>query len=143
MEDGAAIPMPNPTVRVDPQAAELGVTITADSPEDVFAESARWLARQVGPATGTPGPWQPVHVEAPDDAALLVAWLNELIGRSEIERAAFRDVRNLRISSGRLDAEIRGRAVPGFRLAVKAATLHGVRLTRDQERWRGEVLLDV
>lgn len=135
--------MTKPTVRVDPHAAELGVTITADSREGVFAESARWLARQVGSATGTPGPWQPVHVEAPDAAALLVAWLNELIGRSEIEQAAFRDVRNLRISGGRLDAEIRGRTVPGFRLMVKAATFHGVRLTRDQGRWRGAVLLDV
>jgi SHS2 domain-containing protein len=135
--------MTKPTVRVDPHAAELGVTISADSPDEVFAEAARWLARRVGTGAASGGDWQSIHLEAPDPAALLVDWLNELIGRSEIEQAAFHDVRNLRISGGRLDAEIRGQPVSVFHLPVKAATLHGVRLVHDRGRWRGDVLLDV
>jgi SHS2 domain-containing protein len=53
------------------------------------------------------------------------------------------EVRALRITDGRLEAEIRGRPVAVWQSPLKAATYHGLRLGREGDRWKAVVLLDV
>lgn len=131
------------SVRLAPAAAELRLTIRADSREEVFVEAARVVARHCGRARGDAGAWERVAISAPDEGALLVDWINELIGRSEVARRAYAEVRDLRLDGASLDAEVRGRPVPAFASPLKAATLHDVRLEPARGRWEAEVLLDV
>ena len=50
----------------------------------------------------------PVEVQAPDEEALLVAWLNELIYLFEIERVVFKRFEVKELAAGRLEAEAYG-----------------------------------
>lgn len=121
----------------------MRLVIRADTPEEVFAEAARVVARHCGRTRGNAGTWEHVALQAPDEGTLLVDWLNELIGRSEVHHRAYGDVRGLRLTGPSLEAEVRGRAVATFTSPLKAATLHGVRLEPVRGRWEAEVLLDV
>jgi SHS2 domain-containing protein len=84
-----------------------------------------------------------VALHARDDATLLVDWLNELLGRSEVTGRAYDQVRGLQVGGGRLAGEIRGKLVRQWRSALKAATYHGLVLERDGTRVSAVVLFDV
>ena len=135
--------MPRPTVRLDPEADELRLVIRADSLEELFIEAARVVSREWGRAKGEAGAWIPVSLTAHDQETLLVDWINELIGLSEVERTAFNEVRDLRLTETSLEAEVRGKAVGAGASPLKAATLHGLALRREGARWKAEVLIDV
>ena len=135
--------MARPTTRLDPEADELRLVIRADSLEELFTEAARVVSREWGRTQGALGEWIAVSLTAHDQETLLVDWINELIGLSEVERAAFSDVRGFRLTDTTLDAEVRGRAVTSAASPLKAATLHGLSLQRDGARWKAEVLIDV
>ena len=57
-----------------------------------------------------------------DREALLVAWLNELVARTEIDHVLYRDVAIDDVTATRLDARIRGVPFSETRTAVKASS---------------------
>lgn len=135
-----------PQSRSEEHVGEWKVTLWADTPEGLFVEAARVLARQCGPLPGgeAPDEWERIEVAAADFPSLLADWLNELLGRSEIGARAYGEVRNLRLDDGaRLQAEVRGRPVREWRSSLKAATYHGLELGRSGPRWKAVVLFDV
>lgn len=72
---------------------------------------------------------------------LLVDWLNELVFLAEVEGFVPERVERLELRDG-LQATLVGvRGRP--RHVVKAATLHGLELSRREEVWRARVVLDV
>jgi len=122
---------------------ELKLRIEAETLEELFAEAARFVSRQCGPLEGPAGDWERVVLSAGDAGTLLVDWLNELIGRSEVENRAYGEVRIVALADGRLEAEVRGRPVERWESALKAATYHGLVLEREGGRWKAAVLFDV
>ena len=150
---------PPATARFEEHVGELKLALRAPTLERLFVEAAGVVARECGAPEGAAGPWEPVHLSARDAATLLVDWLNELIGRSEVENRAYAEVRGLRLSSSEagtlaagessssstvtLDAGIRGTPVTIWESALKAATYHGLELVREPEGWRATVLFDV
>lgn len=145
---------------------EWRVTLCGATLEALFEQAAHAVAVTAGGASGTAGPWERVAVEGRDAEALLVAWCNELIGRSEVERRVYADVDRLTLQHTgldrwRLEADVRGTSQPRQLSPLKAATLHGLRLEHsetpdaaavaptDAERndptraWRAELLFDV
>ncbi len=139
--------------RFEDHVGELALTIGAGSLEELFVEAARVVSRECGETRDAPGPWEKVALGARDEASLLVDWLNELIGRSEVEGRAYGEVRQLAITGpgssaaedgpARLEAEIRGRPVLTWESALKAATYHGLELERRGGYCRARVLFDV
>ncbi len=119
------------------------MTIRADTREELFVEAALIVSRECGRVRGEPGPWHTVRIASATDETLLVDWLNELIGRSEVEQRAFDDVRALRLREGHVTADVRGRPVVEWTSPLKAATLHGLTLEREGARWKAEVMFDV
>ncbi len=136
-----------PQARTEEHVGEWKVTLAADSLDDLFREAARLVARACGPTRGDYGGLQEVSLTARDLATLLADWINELIGRSEIDGRAYDDVRVRGVgeAEGRafIDAAIRGRPVRAWRSPLKAATYHGLTLNRDGHRLRATVLIDV
>ena len=135
--------MSTPIPREAPRPAEWRVTIRADTMEELFVEAARIVSQQCGRAVGEPGPWHTIRIAEPNEALLLVDWLNELIGRSASERRAFTDVLALRLHDGRVTAEVRGRRVAHWTSPLRAATMHGLKFERDGPRWKAEVMFRV
>ena len=132
-----------PIARTEEHVGEWKLSVWADTLEELFAEAARVISRQCGPTRGEPGGWEQLELSARDPATLLVDWLNELLGRSEVNGRAYDAVRNLRLQDGRLEAEIRGKPVTSWRSPLKAATYHGLELKQEQQRWKAGVLFDV
>jgi SHS2 domain-containing protein len=132
-----------PRFRSEEHVGEWKLSLWADSIEELFALGAAVIGRECGPTSGEPGEWLSVHLQASDQIALLVEWLNELLGLSEIHGCALSEVRNLALTESRLDAEVRGRPVSEWRSSLKAATYHGLELARQGDRWRAVILFDV
>jgi SHS2 domain-containing protein len=125
---------------------EVEMTIAAATLPELFAEAGRALAElQLGsvPAPPPDGPRVAVQVRAPDRAALLVEWLNELVFRTDVHHAVFTAFDVQRAEAHEVVAEIRGVPEPALRGEVKAATLHEARVEEGSDGFTAHVVLDV
>lgn len=125
---------------------EWRVELRADTLAEIFQELARVIARAASTSSGSHGPWEDLEVDARDREGLLVDYANELVSRSEIERRAYDEVRDIVIheeARPRIHAHVRGRPVKSWRSPLKAATYHEARLSREGEGWQASVLFDV
>jgi len=123
-------------------AAELELVIEAPTEAAVFADALTAFAELVGDGDAD-GVRHTIELEADDLGALLVDWLNELVYLAEVERFVPEHLTNLELHGTKLRATVRGRGGEP-RPLVKAVTLHGAALERDEEEgWRARVVLDV
>lgn len=122
---------------------EWRIHMASDSLPGLFGCAARAIARECGAPVGQPLLEMDVSIQAPDAVGLMVAWMNELLGLSEMHGLAL-EVREVTDASERhLEARISGRRVCEWRSSVKAATYHDARVERIGERWHAVILLDV
>jgi SHS2 domain-containing protein len=120
--------------------AELELEIEASSAEAVLVEALRAFADLAGEMGGEDDE-RTVSVDAPDEPALLAAWLDELVFLAETEGFVASEA-DVRVSGTRAEARLRGRHGDP-RPLVKAVTLHRLRLRRRNGIWEGRVVLDV
>jgi SHS2 domain-containing protein len=121
--------------------ADVILSFHADTAEEVFIEAARAVARWGRGRTEGDLADVTVRLEAPDRATLLADWINELLGLSEIQCAAFACVEAVLVGST-LTARLRGARIAAWRCPWKAATYHDLRFERRRGRWRARVLCD-
>jgi SHS2 domain-containing protein len=127
--------------------ADIGLRARAPTREEVFEALGEGLATLQGAWFPDGGAERLVEVEAPDAAALLVAWLDELLYVHEVEDAVFAGLVVDRVDDTSLSARVRlsprgDRNLEG--VGVKAATYHRVRVAREPDGgWTGQVYLDV
>ena len=126
--------------------AELELHVEAETEAAVFVEALYAFARLVEVDPGGEPATVDLALEAGDRAALLVAWLEELIFLADTEAFVPEGVAELELSGSepltRLRARVEGRRATLDPL-VKAATYHGLEFTHEGGRWRGRVILDV
>ncbi len=134
------------TITVE-HVGEVQVSVSAGTLDEVFAEVARFIAREAGRVSPEPNEWERVTVRARDRATLLADWANELIGRSEAAGCAYSEIRDVRITDApdgsTVAAELCGYPVDRWASPLKAATYHNLSLERDGQRWRAVILFDV
>lgn len=113
--------------------------------EAVFEEAGRGLAAlMLEGAPGEPAAAQEhVEVRGRDRAALLVAWLNELIYLSEAHEQVYTDLHVDELTETSLRARVRGVKPEALRTAVKAATLHDIVVAEAGDGCSARVVLDV
>jgi SHS2 domain-containing protein len=136
-----------PGVRVVEHPADAAIEVEAASLDACLARAAAGMFALMfaPPASPSAERTLDLSVEADEPEGLLVAWLQELLYRSELDSLCFR-----RFEVRTVGRRLRGRAL-GVPLAdveavgpmVKAVTYHGLRLGRERGRWRARVLLDV
>ncbi len=137
--------MERPRHVFEEHVGEVQLRIEAPTLAELFTEAGRALAELLAgiPEPDAPRETADVTVEAPDREALLAEWLNELIFRSETRHCAFTDLRVTRVSDRELQARIAGVPIGNPRTAVKAATLHGLRIEEHPGGCTATVVLDV
>ena len=114
------------------QTGELVVKLEGDKVEDLFTEAARALAELVGkPTNDPPGPWMHETVESVDQSALLVAWLNELIARTEVDHLIYTEVEIDELTETQVRARIRGTPIAEKATTVVSATIHHMKADLD------------
>jgi len=129
--------------------ADCRLLFYADEPEAIFTAAARAVAHSGVPSqrlrmreTGEP---IDVSLSAGDLASLLVDWINELIGRSEIAGAPYLCTR-LRLETSDGGVACRATVAPvatRWRSYLKAATLHDLRFEKRGARWFAQVVCDL
>lgn len=110
--------------------AEVRLHLWGADLASLFEEAARALAELMlgDDPHGLPGPPEPVSVDALDRAALLAAWINELLFLSETKKQVWVEARVTILDGTHLTATVRGVEPQAIRTAVKAATLHDLRV---------------
>jgi SHS2 domain-containing protein len=127
--------------------SELTIRLRAGTFPELLAESGRAMgelmtrSRPKAPSEG----WREVAAKGPDEAALLVAWLNELVYLGEVEQwaPAEIDIRVAEPGGEGVRARVRGVSLAKPFVLVKAATLHGLTIRRVGKGLEAEVTLDV
>jgi protein archease len=88
-----------------------------------------------------------VQIAAGDFPALLVKWLSELNYRHATEHRLFGQFEVLEIDDASLLAEVRGERFDPTRheifTEIKAVTFHGLRLERDDNGWKAQIIFDL
>lgn len=128
--------------------ADVGIIATGDS----LAEALSWAARGMFSViveldNVAPLESREVSVDSPDQEALIVDWLNELLYRYEAEGFLPKEfLISVDETGANLKAQCLGEAFDPERhhilTSVKAATYHELMVTHNQE-WRIQVILDV
>ena len=128
--------------------ADIGLRASAATREGLFEAMGEALTGVItDPATVRPDVTIRIHCEAPDDALLLVDWLNALIYEMATRQMLFSRWRvELRATS--LDAEVSGEAIDRDRhkpvVEVKGATYTALSVESDERGdWRGQCIVDV
>ena len=146
--------------RLVDHTADLAIEATGASREEVLGEAALALTQVLTgrPHVHEPGkaarPQQEIsfHVDAPDEAALVVAFLSELLWLNESEDLIWLGggVRVNPLDDGGLRLDAVGNAARhdparhGRGVEVKAVTYHGLRFRRGRDgQWELWVLLDI
>ena len=124
---------------------ELRLLVRAATMRDLFAEAGRavGLVSLRGAKAAPAGDWRTITLEAPDRVALLVDWLNELVFLAERDRWVAVEFQVSEAHEQRLSARARGVTVDEPPTMIKAATLHGARITPAEGAVEAEVTFDV
>ncbi len=126
--------------------ADVGIRARGSTLEGAFASAAEGLAELMGAWFPGQGRERPIEVRASDRAALLVAWIDELLFLHEAEDAIFGGFDVDGVGDDRLRARVllaaRGdRALDD--VGIKAATYHRLRVESEGDAWLAQVYLDV
>ncbi len=125
-----------------PHTAEVQLEIEAASVEAVFADALRALAELIeGGARGEPSVFE-VEVSGRERADLLVAWLEELAYRAEIDGLVPDSVEGFRLGEAGIAATVRGHRGE-VRPIVKGVTYHRLAFERADGGYRATVVFDV
>lgn len=125
--------------------AEVELRIEAPSQPEVFADALAALAELLDPDEERrrgPSEEHELSAEGGDRAALLAAWIEELLYLAETRRVLPLAAEGIELGEGTVRARIRCRPARP-RPLVKGVTYHHLALERRGEGWEGRVVLDV
>ncbi len=128
--------------------ADVGLIARGHTLEEAFCNAAAGLVDlMVDPKGLRADVHLKVTAAAEDRAGLLVAWLNELLYLLDTQGFVPRLCRMIELRDTMLTAELFGDVVDperhDVRRMVKAATYHGLSLTRTDTTWEARVVLDL
>ena len=133
--------------------ADAAFEATGDSPSELFqAASHALMDTLANPATISPRWERTIMRRDPDLSALLFDWLSDLVYLKDAEGVVFHDARvTLTHDAGggewRLSGTLSGAPVDPacqeLRADVKGVTKHLYELTREGNRWKARVVLDI
>jgi protein archease len=121
---------------------ELELCVEAGTEEAVLVEALRAFGELLGERDEGGAATADVTAEGRDRAALLAAWLEELIFLAETEGFVPAAVEEIALEAERVRARVRGRRATPPHL-VKAVTYHRLAFERADGGWRAVAVLDV
>jgi SHS2 domain-containing protein len=127
---------------------DLGLSVWADSPEELYATAALALSAQIGRAPAAAAEVrQELALEGDDPADLLVHWLNTTLLESETRHVLWTEVRVTALSptriAGSLAGQPRDRARHELLREIKAVSYHHLALELQSRPCRCRLILDL
>ena len=129
-------------------AADIGLAAVANSRPELFEAMGEALTALITePRTVHPEQSVSIHCEAPDDALLLVDWINALVYEMATRKMLF-SAWHVRLDKHTLDATVQGEPVDRRRhqpvVEVKGATYTELAVEQDSTgSWHGRCIVDV
>ncbi len=127
--------------------ADVGIIAYGASPSETFANAARALFSLITELDNVEEVLQrDIELAAPDQASLLVAWLNELIYLFDTENVLLKRFEISKLNNTQLKARSYGEKVDKskhkLKTGVKAATYHMLRIDKG-DGCKAQVLFDI
>lgn len=129
-------------------AADIGIHAEAESLENLFLTCAEALLNWIGEPPDDPTEvCLDVTVESQDLEGLLVSWLQELLFLFQHRLLYTSRFLEIDLTDTKLECSVMARvwkqsSYENFR-EVKAVTYHQLRVAREGELWRAEIILDL
>jgi SHS2 domain-containing protein len=126
-----------PRFEVIDHTADVGIIAYGGDLKEAFANSAYGMFSLIADLDGVGEEVsREVDVQATDQEALLVDWLNELLYLFDVEHIIFKRFEVTNLSQNRLKAKVYGDKIDTsrhqLRTAVKAATYHMLKIERNK-----------
>lgn len=125
--------------------ADLRLEVYGKTMEELFTNAAEALARVLVPEVKekiSTGLKEKLEIESININILLVDFLNEILAKSQIEKAVF-FLEKIKITGNKLTAELTGIRVDKFEEDVKAVTYHEVNIKKEDEIFRTKLIMDI
>jgi SHS2 domain-containing protein len=130
--------------RIDQHTADVRLRVSAPSLQALFADAMHALVEVMHPLeVTTENVSADIDLAASDSTALLVDFLNDVLTRAHIERAAFRHIRFAALAETSLRATVAGARCGRFEEDVKSVTYHEAQVVRDGANWTVTLVLDI
>ena len=129
--------------------ADLGIRVRGETLQELFTNAAHALLETVAVLDSIdPIEQFQIHVEAESVAELMVAWLDELIFRHEVDEVFFKHVEISEISETRLSACVYGEPADFTKHVVfteiKSVTYHQLSVSQSTDgEWTANVIFDL
>ncbi len=129
-------------------AADVGITLRAESLEGLFVEAGHALMEWIGPEPDTAKVMNlRLQVKAETCEELLVRWLQELLFLFHNKHAYFADADSLSVTclalSGEFEFRIWEDSSHRDYQEVKAVTYHQLYIRHEGDCWKARVILDI
>jgi len=124
--------------------SEVQLELSASTAEGIFEEALAAVKELLADGSTDESRELPrgIEIMAPDAAALLVRWIDELTFIAEVEGLVPAVVLRIELADGALRATV-GFHAGAPRHLVKGTTYHGLSFGRHDHGWRATVVLDV
>ncbi len=122
--------------------AEVELAVEAATAEGVFAEATTAFAELVAREPGGEAARREISLSAPDRAALLAEWLEELVFLADTEGFVPERVASVELAGDGIRGAVEGRIDRPAPL-VKAVTYHRLEFVEDERGARARLVLDV
>ena len=128
--------------------ADIGIRAWGDSRAELYEALAEGLAELICPRALVRASVQHrLSVEAPDGEGLAVAFLGELAAWSQGQRMCVAQVTVESVTDNTLEAQISAEPLDASRhelgAEIKAVTYHALQIRQENDRWVGQVILDI
>ena len=128
--------------------ADIGIVAYGADIKELFINAATGLfSLMVDLSAVKENTEREVKLTAEDEETLLVEWLNELIYISDVERLLFKRFQIDKLSGNQIEARCFGERIDQSRhrleRAIKAATYHMLRITKDDIGYQVTVIFDI
>lgn len=138
----------SPKFAVTSHTADIGLDAYGKTLPELFENAATGMfSLLIDPAEVSTALQERVRVEAKDQSALLVAWLNELIFLFQTQHMALCGFHISRFSETGLEAHVEGELIDPHRhhplREIKSATYHELSVDKTREGYKGHILFDV
>jgi len=124
--------------------ADVAVNVRAEDWEDLLVTATQAMFGLLAAAgEGPPSDSATVTLEAVDQEALLVDWLNELLYLHERDEIVVVDITFEQLSRTALRARVKGVPVKEYYTIIKAATFHNLEIERGDGELQTAIVFDV
>ncbi|MEK9183710.1 MAG: archease [Patescibacteria group bacterium] len=126
--------------------ADVRVLVQSNSIEELFSDSLKAMVKILKPniAVNKKEAKRTVAVESPDQTALLIDFLNEVLLAAYTHKEAYDKVIFKKFAANSLEAVLHGSVAESFREDIKAVTYHEAEIKKDESgNWRTYLVFDV